>query len=277
MKRKTKIICAVMAVITGGVLVCMNLFGKFFGIEKERLVSYGYSSSGDMLGSWYSEYVTEYNEDSAIITVIQRKQHNHDDTVKEYLVDKEILNELKAVFVKYRMKGWDGKKFTKEFVYDGASHMYSFGFETNRVSFSSQYYPEKYSIKLKELDEIIAKYMENATLLPGLVLSDVVVEEDGGNPYKPRHGKIILSVFSYRDRELYFRIANGTDENRVIESVICLYRDGESTPIYEETTRYMTTFYAHSLESQSIELKERLTAGKYRLEAFGFVTEFEIK
>ncbi|WP_429615399.1 hypothetical protein [Treponema pedis] len=275
-----KILYAVMAVIiviTGGVLVYINLFGKFFGIEKEKLVSYQYSRSGDMLGSIYSKSVIEYNEDSALVTIVQRKQHNHKDTVREYLVDKEILDELKAVFVKYRIKGWDNKKFTNVFVADGASYKYSFDFETNCVSFSSQYYPEKYSSKLKEFDEIMAKYMENATLLPGLVISDAVVEADYEQFYKPKNGKIILSVDSYRQYYLYYRIANGTDEDRVIESVIRLYRDGESIPIYEKSFEYETTFFAHSSMNDSIKLKERLIPGKYRLEAFGYVTEFEIQ
>lgn len=132
MKRNAKIVCAVVAaaiLVTGGMLVAMNLFGELAGIEEEKLESYTYSSGGDMLGSSYSKSVREYNEDSALVTIMQCEWHGDDGTVKEYLVDREILDELKAVFVKYRMKNWDNKRFTDMFVADGASRSYRFDFE----------------------------------------------------------------------------------------------------------------------------------------------------
>lgn len=280
MKRNAKIVCAVIIavmVIAGCVLVFMGLFGKFAGIEKEKLESYRYSRGGDMRGSSYSESVREYSEDSALVTIVQREWHGDAGTVKEYLVDKEILNELKAVFVKYCMKNWDNKKFTNMFIADGASYSYRFEFEANSVSFSSQYYPKKYSLKLNELDEILNKYLENATLLPGLLIQDTSTEADYTPPYDLNSGEVVLSVYSYYHNYLYYRLVNGTDEDKKTESVIRLYRNGESVSIYEKSFENETTLYAHHSNEDSIELNERLTPGKYRLEVFGYITEFEIQ
>lgn len=280
MKRTAKIVCAVMTAViavTGGALASMGLFGEFAGIEKEKLTGYKYSRSGDMQGSSYSESVQEYSEDSALFTIMQREWHRDDGTVKEYLVDKEILNELKAVFVKYHMEKWDNKKFTDRFIADGASDSYRFEFETNHVSFSSQYYPEKYSSKLKELDEILNKHLENATLLPGLLIHDSIKESDYTLPYDLNNGKIVLSVYSYHQKYLYYRLANGTDEEKKIESVIRLYRDGESVPIYEKSSEHKISLSAHRLYENSVKLNKLLAPGKYRFEAFGYETEFEIQ
>lgn len=280
MKRTAKIVCAVMTAViavTGGALASMGLFGEFAGIEKEKLTGYKYSRSGDMQGSSYSESVQEYSEDSALFTIMQREWHRDDGTVKEYLVDKEILNELKAVFVKYHMEKWDNKKFTDRFIADGASDSYRFEFETNHVSFSSQYYLEKYSSKLKELDEILNKHLENATLLPGLLIHDSIKESDYTLPYDLNNGKIVLSVYSYHQKYLYYRLANGTNEEKKIESVIRLYRDGESVPIYEKSSEHKISLSAHRLYENSVKLNKLLAPGKYRFEAFGYETEFEIQ
>lgn len=133
MKKNIKIgwavTAAVIIVLGGGVLVFNNLFGKFSGIEKEDLKSYRYSSGGDMRGSSYSESVQEYGNDKALITILSSEWYSDDGIVKEYLVDREILNELKAVFIKYRMKNWDNKKFVNTFIADGGSYSYRFSFE----------------------------------------------------------------------------------------------------------------------------------------------------
>lgn len=280
MKRTAKIVCtAIIAVtaITGVALASMGLFGEFAGIEKEKLEGYKYSRSGGIQGGSYSKSVQEYSKDSALFTIMQRKWHRDDGTVKEYLVDKEILNELKAVFVKYHMEKWDNKKFTDRFIADGASNSYRFEFETNHVSFSSQYYPEKYSSKLKELDEILNKHLENATLLPGLLIHDSIKESDYTLLYDLNNGKIVLSVYSYHQKYLYYRLANGTDEEKKIESVIRLYRDGESVPIYEKSSEHKISLSAHRLYENSVKLNKLLAPGKYRFEGFGYETEFEIQ
>lgn len=279
MIKNAKIVFTVVAaiLIIVGTLVIMNLFGKFAGIKEEKLESYAYGSGGDMLGSSYSESVLEYNEDSALITIMQSKWHGDDGTVKEYLVDKEILDELKTVFIKYHMKNWDNKKFTNMFIADGASRSYRFIFETKSVSFSSQYYPEKYASKLAELDAILDKYLKKATPLPGLLIHDTITEDGQTLPYDLNNGEIVLSVYSYYQKYLYYRLANGTDEKKKMESVIRLYKDDKSTPIYEKSSEFKTLVYAHCPNEDFIELEERLAPGKYRLEVFGYTTEFEIQ
>lgn len=109
------------------------------------------------------------------------------------------------------------------------------------MSFSSQYYPEKYSSKLKELDEILNKHLENATILPGLLIHDTIKKSDYTQLYDLNSGKIILSVYSYHQKHLYYRLANGTDKEKKIDSVIRLYRDGESVPIYENSSERQIT------------------------------------
>lgn len=264
-------------IIAGGVFVAMSLFGRFAGIEQEKLVSYRYSSGGGMRGGSYSKTVCEFDEDSALVTIKQCKWHGDDGTVKEYLIDKAILNELKAVFIKYRMKKWNNKKFTKMFIADGASYSYSFDFETDFVTFSSQYYPEKYSSKLKELDEILDKYLQNTALLPGLLIKDTLTENDYELPYDLDNEVIVLSVYSYYQNLICYRLANGTNEEIKAESVIRLYGDDERVPIYEKNYEHEMILHAHRLNEDSIEIDERLAPGKYRLEACGYETEFEIQ
>jgi len=70
---------------------------------------------------------------------------------------------------------------------------------------------------------------------------------------------------------------NGTKETKKAEFVIRLYRDGESTPIYERSSEVTAEIDANSTKKGSIELEEPLTRGKYRLEAVGYTTEFEIQ
>ena len=279
MIKNAKIVFTVVAaiLIIVGTLVIMNLFGKFAGIKEEKLESYAYGSGGGMLGGSYSESVLDYNEDSALITIMQSKWHGDDGTVKEYLVDKEILDELKTVFIKYHMKNWDNKKFTNMFIADGASRSYRFIFEIKSVSFSSQYYPEKYASKLAELDAILDKYLKKATPLPGLLIHDTIMEDGQTLPYDLNNGEIVLSVYSYYQKYLYYRLANGTDEKKKMESVIRLYKDDKSTPIYEKSSEFKTLVYAHCPNEDFIELEERLAPGKYRLEVFGYTTEFEIQ
>ena len=279
MIKNAKIVFTVIVsiLIIVGMLAVMSLFGKFAGIKEEKLESYAYGSGGDMLGSSYSESVLDYNEDSALITIMQSKWHGDDGTVKEYLVDKEILDELKTVFIKYHMKNWDNKKFTNMFIADGASRSYRFNFETKSVSFSSQYYPEKYASKLAELDVILDKYLKKATPLPGLLIHDTITEDGQTLPYDLNNGEIVLSVYSYYQKYLCYRLANGTDEKKKMESVIRLYKDDENTPIYEKSSEFKALVYAHCPNEDFIELDERLAPGKYRLEVFGYTTEFEIQ
>lgn len=280
MSKKVKILCAVIAaalLIAGGMFVVMNLFGKFPGIEKEALERYSYSSGGDMLGSSYSETVQEYDDNTALITIMRREWHSDDGSVKEYLVDRKILDELKAVFVKYCMKNWDNKQISNLFVADGASYRYGFDFEINSVSFSSQFYPEKYSSKLRELDEIIKKHLSGAELLPGLVVPEAAENLDYKPPYDTNSGKVTLSVYSYYRDYLCYRLTNGTDNDIQPEGAIRIYRDGESTPVFEQTIDSSARFSAHSVDEGSVKLEERLSSGKYRLEAFGYTAEFEIR
>lgn len=279
MIKNAKIVFTVVVsiLIIVGMLAVMSLFGKFAGIKEEKLESYAYGSGGGMLGGSYSESVLDYNEDSALITIMQSKWHGDDGTVKEYLVDKEILDELKTVFIKYHMKNWDNKKFTNMFIADGASRSYRFIFEIKSVSFSSQYYPEKYASKLAELDAILDKYLKKATPLPGLLIHDTIMEDGQTLPYDLNNGEIVLSVYSYYQKYLYYRLANGTDEKKKMESVIRLYKDDKSTPIYEKSSEFKTLVYAHCPNEDFIELEERLAPGKYRLEVFGYTTEFEIQ
>ena len=280
MKRNVKIVCVVILavlVLIGGVFMFSNLFGRFFGIDKEGLKKYKYSCGGGMLGDSYSESVQEYSSDSALITIRSSEWHGDDGAVKEYLVSGEILNELKAVFVKYHMKNWDNKKFTNMFIADGASHSYSFDFETDSVSFSSQIYPEKYSVKLENLSEIVAQYLKDAEPLPGLVREEAANKGDYTLSYDRNSGKLELSVYSYYQKSLCYRIVNGTDENKKLDSAIRLYKDGESVPILEESSKYDVTLYAHSHNEDTVTLNERLLPGKYRLEMFGCEAEFEIR
>ncbi len=276
MKRIVIILLAAVLVLLGGRLVYKNFFGEFAGIGKEALLTFSRTTGGDMRGSRSETAVTVLDEDRALITVSHADWHFQDPMVKEYAADRAVLSEIREVFLRYRMQNWDGRRFTKIFVADGASTGYSFGFEDKYVNFSSQIYPDKYSKKLDEINDIVKKYLENAERLPGLMLP-VLTEEEQIAADRPQNGLLELQVFEYSKGRLHYRFSNGTGEDvKLGGSAVLKEKDTGKVVPAEGRLRSERTVYAGRREEESLELKQRLEPGSYCLEAAGLLCDFEI-
>lgn len=242
----------------------------------ENLEKYRCSTSGDMRGSSSSKYVRRMNGGQALLGFTSKDWYAGDNTVREYLVSDTILMELEEVFRSEGMKRWENKKFTDTFIADGASTRYSFDFEKESISFSSQYYPPVYQNKLNKLDEIIKKYAEGAALLPGLVVTPKS-EEEAVAVRHPKDGLTRLEVYEYSENYLHYRYLNGTDEKLKLPADLRLEKADTGEKIYEQNLSYASTWYAHSANEDGFGLDERLDAGTYRLIAGDMVCEFEVR
>lgn len=131
--------------------------GHYVGIHGQRLNSYVHSTGGGMRGGFYRLTVRRQG-DKALISFEKAESFNQKPEIEEYFIDAAVLDELGAAVKKYRMNFWNRKKFTHMFVSDGESKSYSFEFDKESVSFSSQIYPGRYRKKLKSLESIISKY-----------------------------------------------------------------------------------------------------------------------
>lgn len=142
---------------------------KIKRLTKSNLISFGYSRSGDMRGSQYSESVKLCEDGRAKVEIFSREWHNSEPKEKTFYVDGAILAEIEKVFRAYHMESWEHKKITEIFVCDGASYHYSFSFGDEYYGFSSQMYPGKYGDGTSKIHDITSKYYKAAG-----------VEEDNG-------------------------------------------------------------------------------------------------
>lgn len=244
------------------------------------LTLYTNSSGGDMCGGHHSLEVRAQEDGTAIVSCSDAAWHFEDPKVREYRVDGQILTDLEAVYNKHHMESWHNKTFTKDFVCDGATESFGFGFghRWTDVHFSSQIFPEPYRSKLKELDDVIAKHLAGASPLPGLVLPERTPEEMVNGRSVPE-GEFTFEAYEYCNNTLSFRIGNGTDELLVLSHACLLYRDGEAEPFFTGDSSYLSDVTPHRTEESSVRLDERLAPGNYVLKLSGFDKEcrFEIK
>lgn len=129
----------------------------YINIKGQKLNEYYYSVGGGMTGGYYRKKIKR-NGTNAIISTEEASFHNEEPVKSESIVEAAVLDEIEAVVRKYRMNFWNRKKFTNMFISDGESESFSFCFDENSISFSSQIYPQKYGDKLKEIKEIVNKY-----------------------------------------------------------------------------------------------------------------------
>lgn len=241
---------------------------------KEPMTGYGYHYGGNMCGNSHSESVSKADEGHALISTEHRNWHYEDPKVEEYLADISIIKELESVFRKYSMQKWHGKKFTDVFVCDGETYGYSFEFGKAEISFSSQMFPNKYYKKLKELHDIMDRYVEKAEKLPGLVIQPM--EDDERPRFSRDDDEVHFDVFEYRENRLYYRLVNGTDNEFEWNQFCRVFREGEKEPFFEKENPYPSKAYGHGTEESYVKLPERLGVGKYRLESGVYSYEFEI-
>lgn len=257
-----------MLMIVGGI----KLFENFVNIHGQRLNTYVNSSGGGMTGGYYRETVKRY-EDYALICVESAKWHSQDPTVKEYLTDVTVLDELETIVRKYKMNFWNRKKFTNVFVHDGESTSYNFSFDDADVSFSSQIYPTQYRKKLSEFDSVVKKYIESGEKLPSLVNLNVDDEEQ----YSISEDELIIYVYSYALNSIGIKIHNDTDEDVELSETYKLINADTGVVLAEEDTPYGGRFNKRSNDEMDIRLKERLLAGNYKFIFGDWEIPFEIR
>lgn len=266
-------------IIVVALLVVMFLLTSFAGGKKMcKMKEYSYSSGGDMRGSHYSEIVKRLDDNHALISFSRANWYADDPKVSEYIADAKILIDLGEIFSEYNMQRWHNKKFTNEFVCDGASASYRFRFEDeDDVYFSSQIYPSSYREKLAEFDKVIKKYVEQSEKLPCLkrpVLSD----EEKHKLIYPKDSLVRLEVYKYGNMELNYRVCNGTSEDVGFEEKIKLFDVANGKIIKEHLPAYAfkNTVSPNRREEQVLYLDSLLDVGIYRLEVDKYSCEFEI-
>lgn len=259
--------------LTIGVLV-MGLFGCGKSVNNQKLISYSVSSGGGMTGGGSSSEIKYVGGDLLLVSRTSEYWFE-DDTVKEYLIDEAVLEEIGDVFKKYKMSGWHNKTFTDMFVADGPSTSYSFSFsDGGYIYFSSQIYPEKYSSKLSEISDIVKKYTETATLLPGLIKPQLTEEEQVARQ-RPSNGEVSVEVYEYSRSRLEYRIMNGTEEDIEVEDNLVI-TDANGNIIRESKDEDPLQIYAYYADEESVKIDKRLEPGKYVLTIGEYSCEFEI-
>lgn len=254
-----------------------GLFGikKNIKLKNQNLVLYEESVSGDMVGSKRSVRVHIIGEE-AFISFANSGAWYEDSTVTEYKVDRKILEDINTTFRKHKMQFWDGKKFTKLFVADGASTSYRFEFDGNEsVRFSSQIYPPVYRTKLKEISDIVSEYRKSGELMPGLLVKEKTPEEKRSER-NPDNGKTEIGIYEYYGNVLSFRIKNGTEKDVLVERNIRIIRNSDGKCEAEKNWPGSETVYSKKSAEMSVELTERLTEGRYTLYVGEYSEEFEI-
>ena len=270
-KKRIILIAAAVAVfaVAG---VCKIMIGNYVSIRGQHLNKYSYSSGGGMTGGYHSETVKRY-DGQALIKIESAQWYAQDPAVSEYLTDAAVLDELESVVRKHKMNFWNDKKFTNMFVYDGESQSYSFYFDDEDISFSSQIYPMRYRKKLAELDRVVDKYIETGEKLPGLVIPETDEEEH----YLLPEGELVIYVCSYSENSLRLRVLNGTDEEIEIPDMYQLINADTGAVLLEEKTPYDCIFSENSIDEMNIGLKERLDAGNYMIIFGDLEIPFEIR
>ncbi len=253
-------------------------FEDWMEVRHNDLTSYSYSSGGGMLGGHSSRELRLQEYGTVLMPESRAETHSDLDEVHEYLLDKDVLQDIEAIFRKYHMERWNRKEFTKVFIADGESDSYHFRFGTAQIWFSSQVYPAKYANKLSKIDDAIRPYLDYAIALPGLIIPELTQEELYGL-YYPEDGEVQLKVIGYENGYLKYYVLNGTDEEIAFDDAHwVLTREGDSEPLVDKTSPYSypEDISPHGRCESSFRLDFRLYGGSYRLEADGLSGVFEI-
>lgn len=89
-----------------------------------------------------------------------------------------------------------------------------------------------------------------------------------------------MQVYEYSNNTLHYRLINGLDKDVEVKCDVTLYqiKGSERVMIYQDLDDEKLEIDSKYAEEQYINLeKERLEAGKYVIEAFGYEAEFEIR
>lgn len=249
--------------------------GKVPNVKNKKLISYCYSSGGDMCGGGESIEISSIDGE-VILTYADTTWWYEDDNIIEYRLDRDVLSDIEGVFRKYKMQKWNRRKFTNLFVADGPSYSYTFKFEGNtRVSFSSQFYPLSYGKKLSKIEQLVAQYREKGTLEPGLVTRKKTDEELQKKDH-PDNGRVEIEVYEYSRGRIHFRISNGTDASVAVRNSVKLVRNSDGEELYIKSSEDSIEVKANTTHEEMLCLPGRLAEGMYTIYAGEYSALFEI-
>lgn len=249
--------------------------GKVPNVKNKKLISYRYSSGGDMCGGRKSTEISSIDGEM-ILTCADRTWWYEDENIIEYRLDREALSDIEGVFRKYMMQKWNQRKFTNMFVADGPGYSYTFKFEGNTtVSFSSQLYPLSYSKKLSKIQQVVTQCREKGTLEPGLMTREKTVEELQRKD-RPDNGRVEIEVYEYSRGRIHFRISNGTDASVAVRNSVRLVRNRDGEVLYIDSSEDSIEVNANTAHEEMFCLSGRLAEGMYTLYVGEYSALFEI-
>jgi len=128
--------------------------------ENAKLTAFSIKKAGDKKGSMYSASL-KICEKNVILTIEIKKYFDQIPEISEYIADENSLLEIKEIFTDNKMYRWRNKKFSNLQIADRDSTRYTFIFDDDEISFSSQIYPKKYEDALDRLHMVIEKNKTN--------------------------------------------------------------------------------------------------------------------
>ncbi len=273
--KKARIFIIVLVLLSGLVFGGCNMFfsENHVSVKGQKLNRYVKSSGGDMTGGYESVTIKRMDDQYALYTVEKAEWHFQDPEVREYYIDVKVLDDIRNVVVDNKINNWNRKKFTNMFISDGASYSYNFSFDESTVSFSSQYYPDKYSKKLELIDAAVEPYTQAMVKLPGLVVPGI----GGDDKYIPAKEAVGIYACRYSGNQLCYKVVNDTDSEVEYSYQPVIRRLTDDVVLYRADEQNDSAVYAHSDDIQSFTLKERLTAGTYELNIGDYSCTFTIE
>ena len=276
-------------IVIGGLLCAVGLgsifglstglaFGFFGSTIDEPLKEVSFTRGGDMQGSFHGMTVRVLDDKNALVCYEDAKWHNEAVRVKEYIVPKTVLDDIKTIFNEHKLAKCENAPMSEMFAYDAATSSYYFDFEKKRVKFSSnQKIPVEARDALRKISACVSESCQKGERLPGLVLEP---DAQGNMPikYALDKGKLAIKVVCYRNKILSIAVGNDTEEEKELSmasKIIDLANP--SVIVAERITSDTDKVPKHYNDEYSWKLDKRLDAGKYSLTLGGYTTEFEIK
>ncbi|MCF0136382.1 MAG: hypothetical protein HUJ69_08190, partial [Lachnospiraceae bacterium] len=228
-------------VIIGSVVVLLILCvggyfmffsGHYVNVNGQSLNKFSMSTGGSMTGYFKKTTVTRYDDERALLTIQVSRSFLMDPEVREYFIDVKCLDEIQSILSRYHMNFWNNKEFYKGFAADGESYTYTFQFDSERVFFSSQYYPKRYREKLQKIDDVLFFYGNEPELLPALVVPRPADNDVYYEYYTPQEGEAALYVNKYGENMLYYTLVNDSEESVELTGLPVIRNKTDGTVVY---------------------------------------------
>ena len=272
-------------IVIGG-LLCLVGLGSVFGFALDLfgstvdapLKKISFTRGGDMQGSYHGLTVSALDDKNALVCYEDANWHNEAIRVKEYIVPKSLLTDIKTIFNENKLAKCAKAPKSQFMALDAATSSYNFYFEEKDIRFNSnQTLSSSTYAALKKISACVADSCQKGERLPGLVLEP---NAEGNMPikYVKVPNKLAIKVVGYKNKSIYIAIGNDTKEKKEISlSSKLIDSANPSVIVAEHITDETNTLYELSNDDYIWKLDKGLTPGKYSLILGGYTTEFEIK